>query len=602
MRGASWLRIKLLKRSRKAYNSGKFRKSRRLSKWAFFIFRDQENLDILARSNLRLKLYSKSSELYRKANDLGIKLLDHDKNHFNAELRSENLLNAFKISIDIKTSKEKKMMINEIHKKLLRLMDSERVLVIEKMSEIGPLPKIFVELLPWSPKKLEINEDEDDSISISRNQSRETQRMERELSRIKSSGAFQISNLITSSVRSPIKMISLPITLSKKILEIVRRRTGGLNNELHERPKLVKHKKRRDCVLFFPTNGVGFGHFTRLLAVAKSMREENPEIEIVFFTTMPTLHILAEEGFITFHMPSRYRFENMTPTEWNTVCEEMLNLVFELHRPKAFVFDGAFPYRGMLNSIQYQGPEILKIWLRRGSIKKNSKNIPVESIGLFDAIIRPADSTTEDFSNEHRHNIPIFRTDPILLHHNPEEKINLRNKLGIPQEAIVAYVQLGAGQINEIESDLNLTVDAIQEHENAYVVIGESMLGVRHSFDDERIKVLRDYPNSKYFDSFDFAVIAGGYNSYHEVVSSRLPSICYPNLETGRDDQLSRASSASSEGAMIVIRKRNREKIRISISRMMDHRVRNKMRSELSSLSKPNGSSEAAKWILNQIT
>ena len=152
-----------------------------------------------------------------------------------------------------------------------------------------------------------------------------------------------------------------------------------------------------------------FRHFTRLLAVAKSMREANPEIEIVFFTTMPTLHYSQRKAY-TFHMPSRYRFENMTPTEWNTVCEEMLNLVFELHRPKAFVFDGAFPYRGMLNSIQYQGPEILKIWLRRGSIKKNSKNIPVESIGLFDAIIRPADSTKEDFSNEHRHNIPIFRT------------------------------------------------------------------------------------------------------------------------------------------------------------------------------------------------
>ena len=154
MKGASWLRIKLLKRSRKAYNSGKFRKSRRLSKWAFFIFRDQENLDILARSNLRLKLYTKSSEIYRKANDLGFRLLDHDKNHFNAELRSENLLNAFKISIDIKTSKEKKIMIDEIHRKLLRLMDSERVLIIEKMSEIGPLPKIFVELLPGPQRNL----------------------------------------------------------------------------------------------------------------------------------------------------------------------------------------------------------------------------------------------------------------------------------------------------------------------------------------------------------------------------------------------------------------------------------------------------------------
>ena len=58
------------------------------------------------------------------------------------------------------------------------------------------------------------------------------------------------------------------------------------------------------------------------------------------------------------------------------------------------------------------------------------------------------------------------------------------------------------------------------------------MLGNRLQNGGDRVRSLRDYSNSMYFEGFDFCVIAGGYNSYHEVINSRLPSICLPNLST----------------------------------------------------------------------
>ena len=165
----------------------------------------------------------------------------------------------------------------------------------------------------------------------------------------------------------------------------------------------------------------------------------------------------------------------------------------------------------------------------------------------------------------------------------------------------MCYIQLGAGKINDIDEDLQNCLNSLEDYPRAYAVIGESMLGERKSFENERTRVLRDYPNSKYFEDFDFAIIAGGYNSFHEVVNAQLPSICFPNLNTGMDDQYARAKVASDSGGMIVIKNRTERKISLAISRMMEHDVRAQMREKLASLRIRNGAEEAAKWIISQI-
>ena len=105
----------------------------------------------------------------------------------------------------------------------------------------------------------------------------------------------------------------------------------------------------RNCVVMFPTNGVGFGHFTRMLALAKRMKKLDPELEIIFFTTMPTLHLLKEHGIPAHFISGPKYFKDMESAEWNALVEEELTLCFH-HRPETFVFDG-LPYRGMFSKI-----------------------------------------------------------------------------------------------------------------------------------------------------------------------------------------------------------------------------------------------------------
>ena len=122
-----------------------------------------------------------------------------------------------------------------------------------------------------------------------------------------------------------------------------------------------------------------------MYAVARALRKADPDLEIVFFTPMPTLHILYNDKFPTYHLAGRYMHKDMTATQWNGLVEDMLHLIFDTHRPKWFMFDGAFPYRGMLNAIASQ-PTMQKWWMKRGSLKAK-KSAPIDSASFFDEII-----------------------------------------------------------------------------------------------------------------------------------------------------------------------------------------------------------------------
>ena len=600
MRGFSFIKSKLLRGARRSYNSGNYRRSSLQSRFIHSLFRDRESLDILARSYLRRKNFVAAAKAYNKANIRGYSLLDHNENQFKSELGAENYIGAFRAILSIKGKTNRKKSVSELAKKLTKLTDTERVEVIQNMNKIDSLPLEITELLPWAPKKVLIEESDNNYTKLNKKQI-DFDRKIREITRIQSSASFQISKLISESLRKPMKIPMLPFSILRLLFNIVSQRKGKIGNISHRRG-INSQLKPRNCIVLFPTNGVGFGHFTRLLSVARSLKKNSPETEIVFFTTMPTLHVLADEGIVAYHMPGRYRYGDMSASDWNGICEEMLTLIFTIHRPKAFIFDGAFPYRGMLNSLKTNSQGILKIWLRRGAIKKSSKSIPVDSIGHFNAIIRPGDSVSDEFSEETKHNIPILRTNPIILVSDGLKEEGIRGRMGIPPEALLGYVQLGAGRINDITSELGITLDYLDRQDGVYSIVGESMLGGRISSNHEKVRILRDYPNSRYFNEFDFAIIAGGYNSFHEVLSHSLPTVCFPNHSTGRDDQYSRALEASNLGKMIVVKNRTVENIGIAISRILDYEVRESMRDKMATSLTKNGSDEVAEWLLEQIS
>ena len=391
----------------------------------------------------------------------------------------------------------------------------------------------------------------------------------RENRRLRNSASFRVGKLLTRSATRPWLLLLLPFSILYLVLSIGMERLGRWPVPVDEKgTKAVQPEELRDCVMFFPTNGVGFGHFTRMYALAKRFKKYSPSTEIVFFTTMPTLHLLYNEGFVTYHIAGRKKFQDVSASEWNALVEEHLSLAFDQHKPSTFIFDGAFPYRGMLNAIRSQ-VATRKIWMRRGTFKKGSR-IPVDSIAHFDTIIHPEDSVPF-VPNELDHGVESITCAPIVLLDESDllSRKAARRRLNLPLEGRVVYVQLGAGRINDIGSEVSLTVEALLQHDDVTVVIGESMLGERIEISYDRVVLLRDYPNSMYFNGFDATVQAGGYNSFHETRQFGLPALFYPNMNTGMDDQLARCMVAEEEGWGHVIVHRDEASIRSGLEKLL---------------------------------
>ena len=387
-------------------------------------------------------------------------------------------------------------------------------------------------------------------------------RLQREVHRLRISPSLRLGSHLTDAIRKPWRAPFLILTLPWMMLMIGFELLGWKSQPAAFSTNTSgRLSSKGNCVVMFPTNGVGFGHFTRLLAVAKRMKKLDPELEIIFFTTMPTLHLLKPYGIPAHHISGPKYFKGMSSEEWNALLEEELSVCFETHRPSMFLFDGAFPYRGMLRAIQGRN-SIQKMWMRRGTFRKGS-SIPVDSIEHFDAVIHPEDSV-DTVVEDVEHNVEVMTCPPIVMLDSEEllSKEKARSRLGLPQDAIVVYVQLGAGEINDIESEIRLTIECLLEKPDVYVILGESLIGERIDVDLPRVQILRDYPNSMYFRGFDATVQAGGYNSFHETRTFGLPALFYPNLNTGMDDQLARCKVAEEEGWGIVLEIRNNKTIK----------------------------------------
>ena len=126
------------------------------------------------------------------------------------------------------------------------------------------------------------------------------------------------------------------------------------------------------------------------------------------------------------------------------------------------------------------------------------------------------------------------------------------------------------------------------------------MIGNPSNIAGERIRILRDYPNSLYFNSFDFAIMAGGYNSYHEAIAFQLPTICIPNKNTGMDDQVARAKIASGVGAMMVIDQVNEKTVKTAINQMLNNEYRNSLKTAGAKLVSENGAEQLASLLLGE--
>jgi UDP:flavonoid glycosyltransferase YjiC (YdhE family) len=311
--------------------------------------------------------------------------------------------------------------------------------------------------------------------------------------------------------------------------------------------------------LFFCVNGAGLGHVTRSLAIARRIRRLEPEARIYFLSSSQALDVISREGMVAYHIPPHSRFgDSLRSSEWSTLLAQQIQLIVDTHQPSVFVYDGVFPYRGVLEAIEQCQFVHTAMVLR---LRHKHDRVPemAEKLTAFNELIFPGEAGTNGDISElvppELAKLPCRMVDPIVYLDREEllPREQVRAKWNVPPDKKLVYVQLGAGNINDIQALTEQIVSILAPRKDVAVVLAESPIAERVFGGRADIRVLRHYPNSLYCNGFDLAITAVGYNTFHEQMHFGVPSVLIPNQETRTDDQARRAMTAHRALAAIAV-------------------------------------------------
>jgi UDP:flavonoid glycosyltransferase YjiC (YdhE family) len=362
-------------------------------------------------------------------------------------------------------------------------------------------------------------------------------------------------------------------------------------------PQRIEAHPQRPSYLFFCVNGVGLGHLNRALAVARRIPRLQPDADVWFLTSSRMLDAISREGFVPYYVPPFTAYgDRISQKHWNRMLEEQIRLIFELHRPATLVYDGIFPYPGFVRALEKCRFEKTAMILRLRHTHSRLAGVG-ERFRLFNQIIHPGEAGESEAGvpspTEH---MQPRRVAPILYFDRSEilSRAEARRRLLLPMDRRVVYLQLGSGNINDAASWTGHALELLAGYPEVEVVLAQSPIANRDVTLPPRVHLLRQYPNALFFNAFDLAISAAGYNTVHELLFFGVPSILIP-MEKVTDDQEGRARSAERAGAAVVVTRP--EELADALERVLSGAALAEIRTCAERLILINGADEAARAI-----
>ncbi len=357
---------------------------------------------------------------------------------------------------------------------------------------------------------------------------------------------------------------------------------------------------RRDAsaqrVLFVTSNGVGLGHLTRALAIAK--RCEHP-IEPVFVTMSQAFGVVEDAGFAVEYLPF-HRYLDVDAGAWNAHLKQELIEKLRFYDARAVVFDGNVPYPGLIAALQAV-PACWSVWVRRAMWRHGAKADLAAAQRYFDAVVEPGElagafdgGVTQSQRNR------VLRTAPILLlgdgDYLPREEA--RQRLGLPADETCVLFQLGSGNNFDYSEVVRDSLAFLSAQPNLQVAHVDWLNADQYADLPDFVHRIREFPSARYLHAFDFCISTAGYNSFHELASARRPTVFVPNENPIMDDQLARAMFAEVAGFGALVQRGDRVGLIRALQRFLDPTERAAAQARVDRhLSAENGAVRAADFI-----
>ena len=353
----------------------------------------------------------------------------------------------------------------------------------------------------------------------------------------------------------------------------------------------------KPAVIMATSNGVGAGHLIRTSAIA---RELLPYARpIIFSMANSALEVSEALGLEHEYVPGRDKGW-MPRWRWDRYLRDRLISLIDETDARVITFDGVVPYPGIL-AAKFRRPKVSLIWIRRGMWRSQPQGMALNlQSKLMDYIIEPGDIARDYDSGPTRNREDAVLTSPVT-HHSAKNSFNhleAKKSLKLNPKKRCVLVQLGVG-----ESDMNDRVSTILEilsrFSNLQVVMvrePKNQDGINLAPPGLDLKIVRYFPMVDVLAAFDGIICASGYNSVHEVIPARIPTLFIPNSR-GTDDQRARARWCVESGLALMVDDTNWRDIEIMIERLLNPSVRKVLRKNCSYIKPMTGGREIAEII-----
>ncbi len=320
--------------------------------------------------------------------------------------------------------------------------------------------------------------------------------------------------------------------------------------------------------LFYATNGLGLGHVTRLLAISRALRRQDPSHEVLILSRCEAGPFPQEDAPFTLRIPgsASARRSGLSPKSYYQTTQTLLWQAVSSFDPHLLVTD-TFP----------EGPEgelapIMKWPIRKAFVYRDSRPEVFQERDL-----RPRLAPYQLILVAHEPETivlpPWLRKDPRVMHTgvvseapSPDSSRSLRDRLGTAGETSV-LVTLGGGGDPEAESVLPVILQKLRDHKvGLFVATGPLSRKIPEGVTAR--EWFPAWPLSPWIPAFEFAVASGGYNTVAELGASRIPSLLIP-FDRDLDDQQKRVREAEKEGWAISAGSRRKPEIEQGIDRLL---------------------------------
>ncbi len=301
-------------------------------------------------------------------------------------------------------------------------------------------------------------------------------------------------------------------------------------------------------VLFFANDGLGAGHVTRTLAIARALRRKVQRLELMLATTSQADALLAAEPIAAVRWPGPWQAQasGWTDPIRRSVAARVVSGAIEGFRPELLVTD-TFPSgpHGELGGLVREVPRRALV---RRSVRGDCAGSGTPGAGLADyelAIVPddPAEHRVESLP------IPTVRVPPITLFeaHEGVGRQAARARLGLAPEGRLILVGSGGGGDADAAALAERVAEAITRIPGGPTpVIAVGPLG-RGRPAPAGIGRVNESPLQPFLAAFDGAIAPAGYNLAHELAKAGVPTALFA-MPRPFDDQAGRAARFEQAG------------------------------------------------------